>query len=154
MKNRKQWLGTGAVALATGLVGLGIGTAVSRADDKKMAGGGHAYEATMKEHVAMFEGADGAAKAKEMMLMMSAHQYLLGELAKSDEVKKLAATPEMKKAIDDVKATLKDHAKLDEQKAVVANKGDEAMMAIAHALLKQDAEASSMLKAAEEGTHH
>lgn len=153
MKNRKQWLGTGA--LATGLVGLGIGNAVTRADDKPgHAAGGHAYEATMKEHVAMFEGAHGAAKAKEMMLMMSAHQYLLGEMAKSDEVKKLAATPEMKKAIDEVKATLKDHAKLDEQKTMVANKGDDAMMAIAHALLKQDAEASAMLKAAEEGTHH
>ena len=107
----------------------------------------------MKSHVEMFEGADGAARAKETMLMMSAHQYLVGELAKSDDIKKLAATPEMKRAIADVKATLKDHGKLDEQKTMVANKGDEAMMAIAHALLKQDGESESMLKAAEEGKH-
>lgn len=152
--NQKHWFGTCAIAVAAGLVGLGIGTAVSFGQDHGgHSGGGHAYEATMKSHVEMFQGAEGAARAKEMMLMMSAHQYLLGEMANSDDIKKLAATPEMKKAIDEVKATLKDHAKLDEQKTMVADKGDEAMMVLAHAILKQDQESEQMLKAAEEGKH-
>lgn len=151
MKNRKQLIGTCVIALATGIAGLGIGTAVSFADDQKA--GGHKHDEMMKQHVAMFEGAAGAQKAKEMMLMMSAHQYLLGDMAKSDEVQKLAATPEMKKAIEEVKAMLKDRAKLDAKKDEVSMKGDEAMMVIAHALLKQDAEAEHMLKDAEEGKH-
>lgn len=151
MQTRKQLIGTCALALGTGLLGLTLGTAVSFADDQKA--GGHKHDEMMKQHVAMFEGAEGAAKAKQMMLMMSAHQYLLGDMAQSDEVKKLAATPEMKKAIEEVKATLKDHAALDAKKDEVSMKGDEAMMVIAHALLKQDAEAERMLKAAEEGKH-
>ena len=151
MKSRKHLLSTCVVAVATGLAGFGIATAVSSADDQKA--GGHKHDDMMKAHVAMFEGAEGAAKAKQMMLMMSAHQYLLGDMAKSDEVKKLAATPEMKKAIDEVKALLKDHASLDAKKEEISMKADEAMMVIAHALLKQDKEAEQMLKAAEEGKH-
>lgn len=151
MKNRKQLLGTCAIAVATGLAGLGIGTAVSFADDAKA--GGHPHDTLMKQHVEMFEGADGAAKAKQMMTMMAAHQYLLGDMTNSDEVKQLAQTPEMKKAISEVKAAMKDHATRDAKKDEVSKKGDEAMMVIAHALLKQDAEAAQMLKAAEEGKH-
>lgn len=151
MKNRKHLIGTCAVAIATGFVGLGIGTAVSFADDQKA--GGHAHDAAMKHHIEMAQGANGAAMMKKMMLTMSAHQYLLGDMAESDEVKKLAQTPAMKKAIEEVKASLKDHATLDAKKDEVAKQDNEAMMVLAHALLKQDAEAEKMLKAAEEGKH-
>jgi hypothetical protein len=105
----------------------------------------------MKRHVQMIRGAEGTAKIKEMMLMMGAHQYLLGDMADSDDVKKLAQTPEMKKVIAEVKAALQDHKTRDRKKNDVANKGDEAMMAIAHALLMQDEEAAMLLKAAEAG---
>jgi hypothetical protein len=88
-----------------------------------------------------------------MMLMMSAHQSLLGQMAESEEVKQLAATPEMKKAIADVKAAMKDHDAFDKKKDEVAAQEKEAMMVLAHALLKQDPEAERMLKAAEEGKH-
>ncbi len=153
MWNTKQWFGTCVVAATAGSIGVVAGTTVSRAADQKAAGSGHAYGTTMKEQVAMFRGADGAVRAKETMLKMAAHQYLLGELSNSDDVEALAQSPDIKKAVEQVKATLKDHAKLDEQKTTVANKGDEVMMVIAHALLNQDAEASAMLMAAEAGKH-
>lgn len=179
MQNRNRLIGAFAIAVAAGLIALSTGTAVSMADDKAKeapaahgaggptgahgnahgAHGGpaahgdpqdpHAYEGTMQHHVQMIRGEEGAAKMKGMMLMMAAHQHLLGDLADSEDVKKLAQMPEMKKAIADVKAAMKDHAARDKQKNAVANKNDEAMMIIAHALLKQDEEAKAMLKSAE-----
>lgn len=149
MKNGKNFFGTCAAAVVAGVIGLSIG-ANSFADDQH-GGGGHKYDSAMKHHVEMAKGAEGAAQMKKMMLMMSAHQSLLGQMAESDDVKKLAATPEMKKAIDDVKAAMKDHDMFDKKKDEVASNEREAMMVLAHALLKQDAEAERMLKAAEEG---
>jgi hypothetical protein len=178
MEDRKKKLGFVAVALATGLVALGIGSTVSFADDKAYAAGSHAagshaahgaavghaashapansqdphaYEETMKYHAEMMRGAEGTAKIKEMMLKMAAHQHLLGEAAAAPELKKLAQTPELKRAIEEVRTSLKDRAALDARKAELLKDHDEMMMIVAHALLKQDAETERMLKAAEAG---
>lgn len=139
---------TTVIASAVGALGLVVGTSLSRAQDHS----GHAGHAGgVREHYTMVQGPQGAGMAKEAMLKMAAHQYLLGEAAADPELKKLAQTPELKKAIEEVRASLKDRAALEAKKAELLKDHDEMMMIVAHALLKQDAETEKMLKAAEAG---
>lgn len=84
----------------------------------------------------MMKGAQGAAVMKEHMLMMAAHQHLLGEMAEDPELKKMAHDPQMMKAMQEVKAAMKDHDALDAKKAEVARNQKEAMMVLAHAMMK------------------
>lgn len=136
-------------AAAVGAVGLVAGNALSRADDQ---GKDHAkHAAGIREHYSMVQGPQGATMAKDAMLKMAAHQSLIGDAANDPELKKLAQTPELKQAVEEVRNAMKDHAALDAKKAELLKDHDEMMMVVAHALLKQDAEAARMLKAAEEG---
>ena len=141
---------TAGVIAAMGVGFLAGGTALRAADEQK----GHAHDASMKEHMQMMKGEQGAAMMKDAMLMMAAHQHLIGEMANNPDLKKMTQDPQMKKAMQEVKAALKDHAALDAKKAEVAKDHNEAMMVLAHAMMKQDKEMGQMLKAAEEGKHH
>ena len=137
--------------IAAGAGALGFVAATSNAaDDAKS----HPHKASMKEQMQMMKGAEGAAMMKDAMLMMAAHQHLLGEMTTDAEVQRVAKTPEMAKAIEEVKAAMKDHAARDKKKAEVAKDHREAMMVLAHALMKQDKELEQMLKEAEEGEAH
>ena len=151
--NRKTYGNVARTCLiAAAAAGLGFAVATSRAaDDAKQA---HAYDAAMKEHMHMMKGDQGAAMMRDAMLMMAAHQYLLGEMARNPDLKKMMQDPQMMKAMQDVKATLKDHSALDAKKAEVAKDHNEAMMVLAHAMMKQDKELDQAMKAAEEGGHH
>lgn len=147
--HRPNGVWAASLVAAIGIGFLAGGPALRAADEKK----DHPHDAAMKQHLQMAGGPEGAAKMKEMMLKMAAHQYLLGELAKDPQVKQLAQGAEMRKALDAVKATLKDHAALDAKKDEVAEDQREAMMAIAHALMMQDKDLAHALKDAEEGKH-
>lgn len=57
----------------------------------------------------------------------------------------------MAKTLQEVKATLKDHATLDAKKAEVAKDHREAMMVLAHAMMRQDKDLDQMLRDAEGG---
>ena len=137
------------IAAATGALGFAVATSRA-ADDAKQS---HAHDAAMKEHMQMMKGEQGAAMMKDAMLMMAAHQHLLGEMAQNPDLKKMTQDPQMKKAMQDVKAALKDHKTLDAKKQEVAKDHNEAMMVLAHAMMKQDKEMDQMMKAAEEGKH-
>ena len=139
------------VAAATGALGFAVAT--SRAADDAAAEG-HAHDAAMKEHMQMMKGEQGAAMMKEHMLMMAAHQHLLGEMAMNPDLKKMAQDPQMSKTMQDVKTFVKDKAAFDAKKAEVVKDQKEAMMVLAHAMMKQDKEMDQMMKAAEEGKHH
>jgi len=141
------------VAGAAGVAGVAVGVAATSARQPHGhgGGGGHGHAQGVREHYQMVQGPNGPAAAKEAMLRMAAHQYLLGEAAADPELKRLAATPELRKAIDEVKAALKDHAALNAKKAELLQDHDQMLMIVAHALLKQDAEVNHMLKDAEMG---
>lgn len=162
-QNAASLVGTTArtvlIAAAVGVVGVIIGTAATSA--RQPHGGDHGHHGGaagaaghvggVREHYAMVQGPNGPAAAKDAMLRMAAHQFLLGEAAADPELRKLAATPEMRKAIEEVRATLKDHAKLDAAKAELLKDHDQMLSIVAHALLMQDAEATRLLKDAEAG---
>ena len=136
--------------VAAGAGASGFAAATNAADDTKP----HAHEAAMKEQMQMMKGPQGAAMMRDAMLMMAAHQHLLGEMAASPEVKKAAQDPQMMKAIQEVKGAMKQRGGLDAKKVEVAKDHMEAMMVLAHALMKQDKELDAMLKHAEQGKEH
>lgn len=140
---------TTAIATAVGVLGIVIGSALTQAQPNAQDHSGHAG---LREHYAMVQGQQGVQMAKEAMLKMAAHQFLLGEAATDPELQKLAQSPELKKAIEEVRHSLKDKAALDAKKAELLKDHDEMMMILAHALLKQDAEVARILKEAESGT--
>jgi hypothetical protein len=144
----KSALRTTLVAAALGVIGLVAGTSLSRADDKDKS---HAHAGGVREHYQMIQGPQGPAMARDAMMKMAVHQYLLGETASDPELKRLAQTPELRRAIEEVRTMLKDQAAVDAKKAELLKDHDEMMMVLAHGLLKQDAETQRMLKAAEEG---
>lgn len=121
------------------------------ADDKSS---GHAHEALMKDHIRMMEGAQGVSMMKEMMLKMAVHQHLVGEMAQDPQVQKMAKSPEMAQAMEDVKTQLQEHAKIDSTKAEIAKEHKEAMMVLAHAMMMQDKDMRQMLERAEKGQAH
>jgi hypothetical protein len=149
-QNRPALIRTCTVAVVCAALGFAVATSTRAANEGK----GHAHDSAMKEHMKMMQGEQGAAMMKDAMLKMAAHQYLLGEMAQDAELKKMAQDPAMKKALDEVKATLKDHASLDAKKAEVAKDHNEAMMVLAHALMKQDKQLEKDLRAAEDGQPH
>lgn len=144
----RQLLCTFLVAAGAGAIGFAAATRA--ADDAKP----HAHDAAMKQQMQMMKGPQGVAMMRDAMLMMAAHQHLLGEMASNPELKKAAQDPQMAKAIQEVKAAVKEHAGLDAKKLEVAKDHREAMMVLAHALMKQDKELDAMLKQAEQGKEH
>lgn len=138
------------ICLATaGAVAFTLLSPASRAADDKAKG--HAHDAAMKELVQMLKGDQGAAMIKEMMMKMAVHQHMVGEMAQDPDVKQLAQSPEMKRVLQEVKASIQEHATVDAKKAEVAKDNREAMMVLAHALMMQDRGLKQELEKAEKG---
>ena len=87
-----------------------IGIALAQPHDA----GHHAHGAapattsSVRDHYAMVQGEASVTATRDAMMRMAVHQYLLGQASTDPELKRLAESPEMKRAVEEVKALFAD----------------------------------------------